>query len=140
MKTIRSLKFFICSLTLIFSITVLADTQGFKLVDKDCKTMGSSIGEIEVKTAIGSKSTTECSIQDKVVTCIGKHKDSNKIYGSEKYNIIIDSTDLFAITSEKGNVSYIINKREKYFVHSQFNYVPGINGFISKSCVGGYSK
>lgn len=134
------MKVFISSLMVTFSITVFADTQGFKLVDTDCKALGSLIGGAEVQTAKGSKSTTECSLKDKVVTCICKHKDSNKIYGSEKYNIIIDSSDFFAMSSEKGNVSYIIDKKEKSFIHSQFNYIPETNGFISKSCVGKYSK
>lgn len=62
------------------------------------------------------------------------------IFGSEEYKILMDSPVLMLMSSGQGNVSYVIDKKAKSFVHAQHAYNEKINGLISKSCVGIYSK
>ncbi len=124
---------------IVASSFALADTEGFRLIDSDCKTMASILGQKDMKNDTGSKSDNECSIQGKKVTCILKHKDG-KIFGAEDYKVMVDSPELMLITSALGNVSYVIDKKQKSFIHAQHSFNETLNGFISKSCVGAYKK
>lgn len=117
-----------------------ADTNGFKLADSTCKLMGNSPSDKQIKIKDGSLSKAECSISGKKVTCIIKYADSDKIFGSESYNIIVNSPEFLAFKSEAGNVSYAIDINSKTYIHAQYSYNETSAGFISKSCIGKYLK
>ena len=113
----------------------------FKLTDMDCKTMAGRLTEKEIKASDEpTKSITECSAFREMVSCITKKKQTGVPYHKENYEVVFDSPEMSRISTEQGNVTYVIDKKSKTFVHSQFMYVREMGILLSKSCIGSYEN
>lgn len=106
-----------------------AKDLSFQLKDRECKMIGAAVGEQTIKTPPAVSNTNTCSLSVDTLSC--------KREGSEQaYKVEMKLGEIVIAKSASGNVTYVLNLKEKSYVTGQTNLLLDKGVVLNKSCVG----